>query len=70
MACDEESSHEWAQEVKLFQALRKVALSVKASKDSQRQVTLVSELQKVKFPPAFRLPFDYSTQCSDIDIQV
>ena len=38
---------EWAQEVELVQTLEGVALAVKASKDTQRQTTLVHELQRV-----------------------
>ena len=63
---------EWAQEVELVQTLEGVALAVKASKDTQRQTTLVHELQRMScsLPPVFRLPLNPSLQCCDIDIEV
>ena len=63
---------EWAQQVELVKTLQCVAMSVKCSKDTQRQTVMVHELQHVSssLPPVFRLPLNPSLQCCDIDLQV
>ena len=63
---------ELTQQAELVETLRGVAITVKASKDAQRQTTLVHELQRasVSLPPVFRLPLNPALQCCDIDIQV
>lgn len=63
---------ELRQQAKLVETLRGVANTVKATKDAQRQMTLVHELRQasVSLPPVFRLPLNPALQCRDIDIQV
>ena len=58
--------------MELVEQLCSVAGSVKASRDSHRQTTLVQELRRVggKFVGQFRLPLDPALLVSGIDIEV
>ncbi|XP_011404735.1 PREDICTED: phosphatidylinositol 4-phosphate 3-kinase C2 domain-containing subunit beta-like [Amphimedon queenslandica] len=70
-ACGEEMGMELSNQLDMIHGLNDVAMTVKSSKDHQRQTSLVTGIQHLAgtLPPVIRLPLNPALQCCDIDIE-